>query len=327
MSKLTHGARVRDLLPADVGRLMRGRGLVLECGPLLMRLGSSLPEIAQAVALLYADFPVVSDEQAAEMPCDVDARVDPAWRWPGAGRFRVRGLVDGRTAFEPFPRRHALPMFEWAVNWSAFTRPNQYLMVHAGVVERDGRALVLSGRPGAGKSTLTAALVLNGWRLLSDEIALIPIGTTRLLPVPRPVSLKGESIQMIRKRWPEAVIGPETPGTKKGTVAHLKPPTRSVERAAEPAKMAWLVFPRFTAEVATSLRPISRAQALLRAGHEAFNYSMLGSVGFETLAGVIDGTACFDLPFGDLDEAIARLEELPAADSRPAPGRATVIRT
>lgn len=315
--------RVRDLARVEVAARMRGVGLPIECGPLLMRLGSRLPELVDAVSLLYGDFPVVVEHEGARAICDFDARVDPAWRWPGTARFRVRGLIDGRTVFEPFPRRHALPMFEWAINWSVFTRPNQYLMLHAGVVERGGKALILSGRPGAGKSTLTAALVLRGWRLLSDEVALIPPGTRNLLPLPRPVSLKERSIDLVRRSSPDAVIGPLTPGTKKGTVAHLKPPVDSVVRAHEPAVAAWLVFPWFGAGYETTLQPISRAKALLRAGQEAFNYSMLGAVGFETLADVVDGMACYDLPFSDLDAALEALEALPASPP-PEPGRALV---
>jgi hypothetical protein len=37
---------------------------------------------------------------------------------------------------------------------------------------------------------------------------------------------------------------------------------------------------------------------------------MLGSAGFETLANAIDGCTCFNLPFGDLQEALALLDGL-----------------
>jgi hypothetical protein len=37
---------------------------------------------------------------------------------------------------------------------------------------------------------------------------------------------------------------------------------------------------------------------------------VLGHVGFETLADVVDGCACYELRFGDLSQAVRSLEEL-----------------
>src|SRR3546814_969352 len=51
----------------------------------------------------------------------------------------------------------------------------QFLIIHAAALEKSGRAAILPGAPGSGKSTLTAYLVHNGWRLLSDELALISL--------------------------------------------------------------------------------------------------------------------------------------------------------
>lgn len=49
----------------------------------------------------------------------------------------------------------------------------EYLFVHAGVVARDGRALVLPGPSRAGKSTLVLELVRAGADYLSDEFAVL----------------------------------------------------------------------------------------------------------------------------------------------------------
>jgi hypothetical protein len=42
---------------------------------------------------------------------------------------------------------------------------------HAAVLARDGRAIALMGARKAGKSTLSAALTVNGWRLVADDLA------------------------------------------------------------------------------------------------------------------------------------------------------------
>jgi HprK-related kinase A len=287
-----------------------------------MRLGSSLSELADPISLLYADFPVLEDAELV----DFDARIEPVRSPWGLAKRMARCFVDGRPAFDPFPRRQAPAMLEWALNWCVFTRPTQYLLLHAAVVERHGRALILSGKPGAGKSTLTAGLVLRGWRLFSDEVAIIPTDRPEILPLPRPVSLKGPSIDLVRQLSPSAVIGPTVDETRKGRVAHLRPPAESVARAAEPAVPAQVVFPQFVPGSRTELQPVSRAEALLRLAHESFTYSVLGGPGFEALANVIDGCTCFRLSFGALDEALSSLDDVTGSGAHP-PGPAVMAQS
>ena len=43
------------------------------------------------------------------------------------------------------------------------------IALHAGCVVRDGRAILLAAPSGAGKSTISLALALRGWSLLSDD--------------------------------------------------------------------------------------------------------------------------------------------------------------
>jgi hypothetical protein len=46
-------------------------------------------------------------------------------------------------------------------------------LLHAAALERGGRAFVLAGPSGAGKTTLTLALVDRGWRIATEEMVLI----------------------------------------------------------------------------------------------------------------------------------------------------------
>jgi len=53
----------------------------------------------------------------------------------------------------------------------------------------------------------------------------------------------------------------------------------------------------------------------MRLASNAFNYEMLGAAGFETVRDVVNASRCFQLSYGDLDEAVARLTAL-ADDDR-----------
>jgi HprK-related kinase A len=136
-----------------------------------------------------------------------------------------------------------------------------------------------------------------------------------LSALPRPVSLKNESIAIIRARHPDAILGPEAHDTAKGTVAHLKTPADAVARSDVPAQPTHIVFPRYDAAVSTSLEPIGKAHALLELAKGSFNYSVLGLRGFEASARLVDGCACHFLEFSQLDDAIDALEALHASSS------------
>src|SRR3546814_18475099 len=73
----------------------------------------------------------------------------------------------------------------------------RYLLLHASAVERDGRALLMTGMSGAGKSTLAALLGSRGWRLMGDEFALVDPGTGIVHAFPRLVSLKNAAIGVV----------------------------------------------------------------------------------------------------------------------------------
>jgi len=146
----------------------------------------------------------------------------------------------------------------------------------------------------------------------------VPVAVTKAMDAARrnmvKVSLKNGSIDVIRRHQPRAVISRPVADTIKGTVAHLQAPADSVRRAAEPARPAWLVFPRYEAGAPTRRVPVARARAFMRMAENAFNYSVLGQAGFDALAGMVGGAEAFEFRYSALDEAIAHFATLePAA--------------
>ena len=301
--------KLGQLSQADLLRQCTGDGLTWRVGPFIVRVKSPLAEVAHSLAFLYAEFPLVGQDEV------VDAEIIVRRKLPWVGWVSIR--VDGAVQYNWLRSDLVTPMIEWTMNVSVFQRPHPYFMVHASVVANQGRAAIFPGRAGSGKSTLCAALVQCGWRLLSDEVALIRPSDGLIQPVPRPISLKEESIDAIRRFAPDAVLGPEWPGTSKGTVAHLLPPPDSVARAGEPARPAWLLFPVFDKGATATLEPVTKASALMRTADNAFNYSVLGQQGFEMLAGLVDRCECFEFSFGSLPDAVRRLETLESTPPVP----------
>jgi HprK-related kinase A len=282
--------------------------LRLRTGPVVARIQSRLPALAAGIALLYADHPVEEPGGFA----DFHVRIAPPRglrRWLKA---QVLFQCDGAPPFHPLPAEQAFPILEWGLNWCVSSHCNQYLIVHAAVLERSGGALLLPGPPGSGKSTCCAGLVSRGWRLLSDELTLIDPASAAVAPLPRPVSLKNASIDIVRRFLPAAVLSPTVRDTLKGSVAHLKPPRDSVRRATEPARPRWIVLPRYEAGAPARLKPLSKGRAFMQLADSAFNYSLHGRRGFELLADLVQGCACYELAYGDLEAALRTCQELVA---------------
>lgn len=297
--------KLADISEAQLRSALRGQGLVVRTGPFRFRIVSRTQEVFRGLRRLYGDF-----EASIDGYCDYFVGVDRVRGVRGHLRPQVNFHFDTFEPFAPLPANHAYALLEWGLNWSMAARAHHFLMIHAAVLERNGQSIILPGDPGAGKSTLTAALMLSGYRLLSDEMTLIDRDTGQIWPLARPVSLKNESIDIVRARWPEAVFSDVAHDTHKGSVGHLKPTTPSVQAVDRTGTAAWLIFPRWQRDAALSLTPCAKSNAFMRTAKHAFNYELLGARGFELLAGLIDGCACHDLRYSRLDDALSMFDDL-----------------
>lgn len=300
--------KVADLSVSDVDKRLASEGMMLSVGCFHFRAWTRLPGMGAVLHSMYQRYPVPPPDTIVDFNVTVHS----------AGRRHVlygdrlaNFLIDGVEIRDTFLRSLAWPYLEWAANYGFGTRSHNLLLVHAAVVEREGGAIALPGRPGAGKSTLTGALVARGWRFLSDEFLIIEPATGNLLPFPRPLSLKEKSIDIVRARAPDATFSPMFEGTHKGNVAYMRVPDASVDRALEPARLRWVVFPLYEAGSGLILEPKSKARAFLEMADNSFNYQLRGALGFEDLRRVFADVSCYDLTYDDMDGAIAALENLP----------------
>jgi len=295
-------------LPAgELRRRLTGPGIRIRMGPVVANIASPFRSIESAIALHYAAHDVAPAAQFADFHVAVD-RVGGLRRWI---RPQASFRFDANPPFNPLAAAQAFPLLEWGLNWCVSAHCHQYLILHAAVIERGGRALILPAPPGAGKSTLCAALVARGWRLLSDELTMIDAQTRDVVPLPRPISLKNASIAVMADFWPEGAMSPVVHDTLKGSVAHVRPPASSVERAAERAAPGWIVLPAFRAGGSPALTSLPKSAGFMRLVESAFNYSVLGRRGFDILADVVEASGCHEFTYGgQLDDAVRMFDAL-----------------
>lgn len=293
--------RIAEIDPRHLSRRLGREGVILATPPFVYRLhAQEADRLAEAVSIAYAGHELLGEDAFV----DFDLVIRPV---TGIRRW-IKPLIeiefDGARPFAPLPRAQVFPLLEWAMNWCVTTSAHHYLMAHSAVLAQGERALILPAPPGSGKSTLAAALMLAGWRLLSDELALLDPGSGALHPFVRPVSLKNASIEIVCRRFREAVFTPPVRDTIKGTVAHLRPTLVSVAEGCRPAFPRWLVFPHYVAGTSWTLTPLLRPQAVLELAKNAFNLPVLGAAGFTALSELVRRCDCYQLEYGDLDQAL-----------------------
>lgn len=300
---------VSDLSVEQIAQKLVQDGLLLSTPPYNFRLHTRYPQVARALSIVYSDYSI------GKTDCLIDFSLDLR---PVAGVRRffsplMNLEVDGYRPFDALPANQVFPLLEWGMNWCVTSTAHHWVVCHSAVLARDDFSVILPAPPGSGKSTLCAALMLSGWRLLSDEMALIETETGEIWPFVRPVSLKNASIDIIRSRYDHALMSQKVHDTVKGTVAHLKPTKCSVDASQRKALPRWLVFPKYQSHVDLELRSISKAEAMVDLAANTFNLAALGPKAFDVLTNLVEQCDCFRLDYSDLDQAVACFDQLSGA--------------
>jgi hypothetical protein len=187
-----------------------------------------------------------------------------------------------------------------------------HVAVHAGVVARDGRAVMLPAPPDHGKTTTTIGLVRAGFDFLSDECAAIGLADGLVHPFVRPLLPAPDSMALfpgLRAALPPWV-------ERFRNLNFLVPaPALRPGCVGSTSAVAFVVSTRFEEGSQTELLPVSRAEMLSLMLEQTFNLEVVGGRGVERLAGLLSGAACYRMTVGYLDAAVRLIEDLMGAGS------------
>jgi len=276
----------------------------LRIGPVGFRIGSDWRGPVDRLHDLYRDYP-----QPTGGIVDFTVRLFAARPWRRFVRPSV--MIGGDFTIPdaaPLPLAQGLLAAEMGMNLQMALAQRRYLLLHASAVERDGRALLMTGESGAGKSTLAALLMTRGWRLMGDEFALLDPATGLIHAFPRLISLKNDAIGVMERAAPAGRFGPLLPATPKGDIRHLLPDAAAIAAMDRPAVPALLLFPTFGR--ASDVRMVEPAETFVRLTQASTNYVAMGERGFDALTGLVARVPVRAIDYPDTDTALALVERL-----------------
>jgi hypothetical protein len=223
---------------------------------------------------------------------------------------KAKGIVDvtrdGQVLVRGVSATDAVGWVVWHVNRSAVEAGDEHLVLHAGGVEADGRAVVLPGVSGSGKSTLCAALVQSGLAYLSDELVALDLATDQVLPYPKPITVKAGSVDALAEVGLRPRCDPD-PGPDDVLPSaeewQLAVGGGTGLRVGRTCPLGFVIVPRYVEGAVTSLSELSDTEAFFALAANAVNVRAHTAQSTNALGRVVARCRSAALTFSDLDEA------------------------
>jgi hypothetical protein len=178
------------------------------------------------------------------------------------------------------------------------------LALHAAALAGSGRMLLLSGHPGAGKTTLALALVQAGFGFAGDDLALLD-AQGAVTGVPLSPAVKAGAWKLVAPFRPDLRDSPifRRPD---GMRVRYPPPQGLVP--ARPHPVGWLVLLDRRTGAAAALTRADPRDAVRWMLKESYTRDRrLAAAGFTAMARCLDKADCYRLTYSDLEDAVGLL--------------------
>lgn len=204
-----------------------------------------------------------------------------------------------------------------AVEYGAIARlhepGSEVLAVHSALLSHGGAGILLVGPKESGKSTLACALWRSGWRLHSDDNALIEDGA-RARGIPRRVSLRRTSRHLLGPELWERIL--RLPGTTRTRFGLLFHPSEAAPEDDSPDVTVTAIA--FLARRGANAGPgrieaLDAGRALLALAPYSNHRERGIGAALEALQPLAHRVPAFDLGRGPLADMVARVEGITGA--------------
>ena len=278
----------------------------------LRRIDADAPKSGSYAALdARVGIECADDEMAAAIAaalsplhCDDQAEVAISISETAAGAWEIR-VADGVPTTLGSRLSVVLRAIGEVNNLAVESAPGD-LVFHAGAVARGERGVLLPGGSNHGKSTLTTALVADGFGYLTDEAAAVD-AELRIRPFAKSIALDPGSFSLFADLEPT-----RSPQGLARAVAcrewHVDPAL--VGETSDSVPVAAVVCPQWRAGASTRVSAIEPAEALHLLLGDAFDFSSGGQPVFARLVELVATVPVLRLSYGETEGAVAAVREV-----------------
>jgi len=175
---------------------------------------------------------------------------------------------EGKEAIVFLHEKHAKPMNFFVVQCvlipilSEFLREENVYMIHSSAVSKQGRGIVIVGKGGVGKTTVSIHCVKNGFKFLGDDLVFLSETNEKavLFSFPIPVHIKFDTL----KYFPELDMLSRTPFQNTNEKQFFRVDKIFKDSIIDQASPFLMLFPEFNDNNSHKIEEISRIEAFKR---------------------------------------------------------------
>lgn len=182
------------------------------------------------------------------------------------------------------------------------------LTIHAAALCRDGSGIIMPGKSGAGKSSLTTWLLGRGFSYLTDELVFIPESSLLIEAFTRPINIKSHGMKAISECFDFEANEAETMTSRHVTMI----PHRLLNRhtATGPVQLSLIIFPHHQADTELEFQRLTKAQVGLSLMECLVNARNLPGHGFGEATRVAREVPAYSLTYGSFDQLGDKLDAI-----------------
>lgn len=145
-----------------------------------LALAADTPDTVEIFSTMYRNF-LAESQTAANIICYIQKK-------PVTGSKPI--VLVNEIAYELFADDLFMSHAHMIIFQQVLDNIDSHMLIHAGVVGRDGRGIIISGPSTFGKSTLMLELVSRGYKYYSDEFCPVNLSDYTIAAFPRSIGIR-----------------------------------------------------------------------------------------------------------------------------------------